>query len=85
MNMKQNQENEQPYLSQNSNSNANLNHSKSNIDPASFIQNNTKTPTNHTTTSRGLQNPKIMDKKFNLGQASNGPKLMSGDSSNQTS
>jgi hypothetical protein len=35
---------------------------------------------------RGLQNPRIMDKKFNLGQASNGPKqLLSGESSNQTS
>jgi len=79
MNLKQNQENEQPYLSQNSNSNANLNHSKSNIDPSSFM--NTKTPTNNTTV-RGLQNPRIIDKKFNLGVASNGPKqLISGENS----
>jgi hypothetical protein len=81
MNLKQ--DNEQPYLSQNSNSNGNLNHSKSYIDPVSFIQNNTKTPTNNTTTTRGLQNPRILDKKFNLGQASNGPKqILSGESSN---
>jgi hypothetical protein len=82
MNMKGNQENEQPYMSQNSNSNANLNHSKSHIDPSSFIQNNTKTPTNNTTTSR-LQNPRILEKKFNIGAASNGPKqVMSGENSN---
>jgi hypothetical protein len=62
----------------------NLNHSKSYID-SSVIQNNSKTPTNNNTISRGLQNPRIIDKKFNLGGSSQPKNLASGDNSNQTS
>lgn len=61
-----NGENEQPYLSHNSNSNTTLNHSKSHIVDQPMIHNASKTPTNQSNTIRGLQNPRIMDQKFSL-------------------
>ena len=74
-------EGEQPYMT----SSSALNHSKSKVDPASFIQKSTKTPTNNTSV-RGLKNPIIIKEKFSLVQSSSRPKgVMSGESSNQTS
>ena len=70
------QENEQPYLSQHSN----LNHSKTHIDPA-IMGNNAKTPTNNSNVGRGLQNPRIIDKKFNIAVI-NKNQIASGENSN---
>jgi len=62
-----NGENEQPYLSHNSNSNvATLNHSKSHIVDQPLVHNASKTPTNQSNSIRGLQNPRIMDQKFSM-------------------
>ena len=43
--------------------------------------NNTKTPTNNTNITRGLQNPRIIDKKFNLAVV-NKNQITSGENSN---
>jgi hypothetical protein len=43
--------------------------------------NNAKTPTNNTNIIRGLQNPRIIDKKFNLGVV-NKNQITSGENSN---
>ena len=59
-NSKQNQENDPEY--QTRQPGMSLNHSKSAIEPQVIVT--AKTPTNNSSTTRGLKNPRIIEKKY---------------------